>query len=96
MLSCNTVKQGKDCVFMKKNGCSYNGGNCHPVVENCDDCSNIETFEQGNFCRVYAEPALKWNAGFCNMSTNSNGKDSETDSKAKKINPLKASKRSMR
>ena len=96
MLACNTIKQGKECVFMKKNGCAYNGGNCHPIVDNCDNCNHIEIFSEGNYCKVYAEPALKWNAGFCNMATNNNGNANEKEEKSQKINPLKASKRSMR
>ncbi len=97
MLACITIKQGKECVFMKKNGCSYNGGQCHPIIEDCQDCSNIELQSEQNFCTIFAEPSLKWNDGYCNMSTNSNGKDSDKNGdETKKINPLKASKRSMR
>jgi hypothetical protein len=80
---------------MKKSGCSYNGGHCQPVVDDCQECGNIETFQDGDFCRVFAEPTLKWRAGPCNMSTNGNGKE-QKEAVVKKINPLKASKRSKR
>ncbi len=93
MHTCSTNKPGQACVFMKKSGCGYNGGECHPVVESCHDCGNIESFPTGNFCRVYAEPAQKWSPGPCNMSTNGNGKEEQSAS-TKKLNPLKASKRS--
>ena len=92
MHACSTIKTGRTCIFMKKAGCSYNGGSCHPVIEACQDCGNIETFPNGSFCRVYAEPALKWSPGPCNMSTNGNGKE-EKEAPTKKLNPLKASKR---
>ena len=92
MNTCSTIKPGKTCVFMKKSGCGYNGGECHPVVEGCQECGNIEIFPNGDFCRVYAEPAQKWSPGPCNMSTNGNGKDEKAES-GKKLNPLKASKR---
>ena len=29
---CQTVKIGTECIFMKKNGCSYNGGITSPTV----------------------------------------------------------------
>jgi len=92
MNTCSTIKPGKTCVFMKKSGCGYNGGECHPVVEDCQECGNIESFPNGDFCRVYAEPAQKWNPGPCNMSTNGNGKE-QHETSGKKLNPLKASKR---
>lgn len=95
MHTCSTVKAGRACVFMRKSGCGYNGGQCHPVVDDCQTCGNVETFPHGNFCRVYAEPSLKWSPGPCNMSTNGNGKE-EKDAVQKKVNPLKASKRAQR
>ena len=93
MHTCSTIKTGRTCIFMKKSGCGYNGGQCHPVVDACQDCGKIESFPNGNFCRVFAEPALKWSPGPCNMSTNGNGKE-EKETPTKKLNPLKASKRS--
>ena len=92
MHTCSTNKPGQACVFMKKSGCGFNGGECHPVIEDCQECGNIESFPNGDFCRVFAEPASKWGAGHCNMSTNGNGKE-EKASSGKKLNPLKASKR---
>jgi hypothetical protein len=35
---CQTIKAGKECFFMGKQGCSYNGGICYPVVESCQGC----------------------------------------------------------
>jgi len=95
MLSCVTIKSGKACIFMKKGGCSYNGGKCHPVVERCTGCANIEELTTGRFCRIFAEPSVKWNLGKCGMATHiQDTRDTETP--VKKVNPLKASKRSAR
>jgi len=94
MLNCTTVKEGKSCIFMKKTGCSYNGGKCHSIVEACEGCANIEQYPSGSFCQIFAEPELKWISGNCNMASHAqNGAQEET---SKKINPLKASKRSRR
>jgi len=92
MLACVTVKPGKECVFMKKAGCAYNGGKCHPVIESCSGCSNIQEYATGQFCRVFAEPAVKWNQGKCGMATHVQD-NRETETTSKKLNPLKASKR---
>ncbi|MEW6440737.1 MAG: PxxKW family cysteine-rich protein [bacterium] len=94
MLTCNIAKVGKACVFMKKAGCSYNGGTCHPVIESCSGCSNVEAFPQGQYCRVSPEPSLKWNSGKCNMATHL--EKAQEQSPIKKVNPLKASKRAAR
>lgn len=95
MLACATLKKGKTCIFMKRNGCNYNGGQCHPVVEACDGCSRVEAFSDGKFCQVFAEPALKWNARACNLASHVNN-NQEKEGNAKKLNPLKASKRGSR
>jgi len=94
MIACNIVKVGKPCVFMKKDGCSYNGGNCHPIVETCSGCSNVESFPQGEYCRVFAEPTLKWGNGNCNMA--SHLQKGQEQGPSKMLNPLKASKRASR
>jgi len=92
MLACSTVKEGKACVFMKKKGCTFNGGQCHSVVESCQGCAKIENFTSGDFCQIFAEPAIKWIAGSCNMATHA--KNDKEEVSTKKLNPLKASKRS--
>ena len=95
MLSCSIVKEGKSCLFMKKTGCSYNGGKCHSVVDSCNGCMNTEKYPVGIYCQIYAEPALKWLGGECNMASHSKNGTKE-DASSRKINPLKASKRSQR
>jgi hypothetical protein len=92
-MHCVSIKQGIDCTFMTKKGCSFNGGKCHPVVESCEGCERQLKVEMGDYCLAFPDPAAKWRRGACNLAThvkNGNGKK-ET---AQKLNPLKASKRS--
>ncbi|MCW7752569.1 PxxKW family cysteine-rich protein [Desulfobotulus sp. H1] len=87
---CTTTRKGHDCVFMKSNGCSYNGGTCLAAVEPCMGCARITEQESGIYCTIFPEPANKWKLGNCNMATHI--KTESADAK-KKVNPLKASKR---
>jgi len=87
---CVTVKNGVDCIFMKKSGCSYNGGKCYPIIENCEGCSRILDFEAGKYCVSFPYPAQKWQNGSCSMSSHIKKAQKVED---QKINPLKASKR---
>lgn len=87
---CETVKIGIECIFMKKTGCSYNGGKCYTIVESCEGCSRILQVETGSYCTSFPYPAQKWQKGNCPMS--SHVKKAATV-EAQKINPLKASKR---
>ena len=90
---CTTVKEGMECFFMGKQGCQFNGGNCHPIVENCETCQKAKEFSAGNFCTVFPDPAIKWRAGICNMATHMKASNGKTNGK---LNPLKASKRASR
>jgi hypothetical protein len=87
---CETIKKGTECLFMKKAGCSYNGGQCYPVVEDCSGCSRVQDFEMGKFCISFPYPAQKWQKGSCPMSSHVKKVQKVDD---QKINPLKASKR---
>jgi hypothetical protein len=89
---CQTIKEGYDCIFMKKSGCSYNGGHCHPIVEKCEGCQRVMEFPTGRYCISFTEPRLKWAKGICPLATHV---EREYRVTARKINPLKASKRSM-
>jgi len=92
-MNCTTVKQGKACPFMSTKGCSFNGGVCHEIVEQCKGCRRTNEVSSGWYCDAYPDPAKKWAYGNCNLATHvSNG---STESKAK-LNPLKASKRNNR
>jgi len=75
---------------MTKKGCSYNGGVCHEIVEQCNGCGRSAEFSSGWYCTAYPEPIRKWKNGNCNLSTHI----AVTSTKEKaKLNPLKASKR---
>jgi len=90
MLECETVKKGIPCPFMTPKGCSFNGGSCRVIVEQCEGCANIIEFPTGRYCRKCPDPSAKWRFGRCNMAThikNNNNKGS------RRINPLKAAKR---
>ena len=87
---CATVKEGVECGFMKKSGCQFNGGNCHPIVEQCEGCQKVLEAPEQKYCMNFPDPAIKWRLGNCSMATHikvSNG------AKKGKVNPLKASKR---
>jgi hypothetical protein len=92
-MDCTTVKPGVECVFMSKKGCSFNGGACYHVVEQCQGCDRSSEYPSGWFCTACPDPKLKWKNGKCNLATHV--KDM-AKSEAGKINPLKASKRNAR
>ena len=87
---CTTVRNGGECPFMTKKGCSYNGGICHEVVENCKGCDRGVEFSSGWFCSSSPAPSLKWKNGNCNLATHV---VTAKVTKKAKLNPLKASKR---
>ncbi len=86
---CTTVKAGAECAFMTKAGCGYNGGSCHPIVEQCEGCQRAIEVSSGKYCSSYPNPAIKWKTSACNFATHMKV---ETKNE-QKINPLKASKR---
>ena len=80
---------------MTKNGCQFNGGSCHPVVEQCNGCQKAKEFPSGTYCLMFPDPAIKWRTGNCNMATHM--KAAAGNGKAQgKVNPIKASKRGVR
>jgi hypothetical protein len=87
---CETVKEGYDCFFMDKNGCRFNGGSCHTVIDQCDGCQKVKEFPTGRFCLVFPDPSTKWRLGNCSMATHLKQAGKKENGK---INPLKASKR---
>jgi hypothetical protein len=89
---CQTIKTGTECIFMKKNGCSYNGGRCYPIVESCKGCDRVVAYESGSYCKTYCEPSIKWGKGTCNFATHIKKEVKEDNFK---LNPLKASKRNV-
>jgi hypothetical protein len=90
---CTTIKKGHDCTLMTANGCSYNGGFCHEIVDECKDCNRSAKFQTAWYCTACPEPGLKWKNGICNLATHVS---SIVKSEQGHINPLKASKRGSR
>jgi len=78
---------------MTQKGCSYNGGICHEVVEQCNGCNRSAEFSSGWYCVAFPNPSIKWKYGKCNLASHVTSA-SKTDQS--KINPLKASKRGKR
>jgi hypothetical protein len=92
-MDCATLKIGTACNFMSPKGCSYNGGACFGVIEQCTGCDRAKEFPTGVFCISFPDPKQKWKLGNCNMATHIKKAPVQN---TPKINPLKASKRSAR
>lgn len=73
-------------------GMCYNGAVFQPVVEQCEGCARIRDFEGAQYCSSYPMPSTKWAMGLCNFSTHKK----VTAAAQAKVNPLKASKRSVK
>ncbi len=86
---CETVKAGAECAFMTRSGCGYNGGFCHPVIEQCSGCQRSTEWPAGVYCSSYPNPAIKWRSSNCNFATHAKSEQQNQQ----KVNPLKASKR---
>jgi len=78
---------------MTKKGCSYNGGICHKIVDQCNGCNRSTEFSSGWYCTSCPDPSLKWRNGACNFASHISTAPAATKTK---INPLKASKRGNR
>jgi hypothetical protein len=90
---CQTIKVGSECAFMNKKGCGFNGGSCHVIIDKCESCNKVIELSSGQYCKVYPEPASKWLSGYCPTATHVKREIKEV---TQKINPLKASKRSVK
>jgi len=89
-MDCTTIKPGKPCPFMNASGCTYNGGICHEIVEQCKGCKRVAEISKGWFCEATPNPSMKWKNGNCNLATHISGGPVAVKAK---VNPLKASKR---
>jgi hypothetical protein len=88
---CEIIKVGKDCTFMTKKGCSFNGGACYPIVGRCQGCERAVTFPAGQYCSACPDPTAKWSARDCNLATHIVRES--VPKMVKALDPLKASKR---
>lgn len=86
---CQTIKQGIECGFMTKKGCTYGSGACHPIIDSCLECNKVSEYESGKYCKLYPEPEIKWLKGKCPSASHVKLEIKEVQ----QINPLKASKR---
>jgi hypothetical protein len=78
---------------MKSSGCSYTGGSCKEITEACKGCGKTIEYQSGWYCNSAPEPSIKWRTGICNMATHVKVEVAATQTK---LNPLKASKRSVK
>jgi hypothetical protein len=78
---------------MTKKGCGFIGGQCKAVTDKCEGCSRIFEWENGKYCKIYADPAGRWILGICPSASHLKMEMKES---TQKINPLKASKRASR
>ncbi len=90
---CKTVRDGMECPFMTVKGCSFNGGICHEIVEQCNGCNRGAKYQSGWYCAACPDPSLKWKNGNCNLASHIASVSSQNKSK---LNPLKASNRRKR
>jgi hypothetical protein len=88
---CGMIKVGKECTFMTKKGCSFNGGECHAIVDRCQGCQRVALFPAGQYCIACPDPVAKWSARDCNLATHI--VKEKVPEVVKAVNPLKASKR---
>lgn len=88
---CTTIKNGTECGFMSKKGCSYAAGTCLPIVDNCKGCGRVIELQAGSYCSACPDPAAKWARGICNLATHVTAEIKSAE--GGKLNPLKASKR---
>ena len=87
---CETIRKNMECPFMTAKGCTYNGGSCQKIVEQCEGCSRLVKYSSDFFCIACPDPSLKWKEGKCNLASHV---AMATSAVQKKLNPLKASKR---
>ncbi len=93
-MKCNTVRPGVECIFMTASGCSFEGGSCRPITEECAGCEHVTKYRGEEYCSVYAMPEWQWSIGVCSHATHR--RVSRLTGEVLSSNPLKASKRSTR
>ena len=50
-------------------GVVVNGFVVSPIIDKCEGCDRVRTFEEQQFCGSYPNPAKKWFDGRCNFAT---------------------------
>lgn len=90
---CGTIKKGTECPFMTAKGCTYKGGVCREIIEQCKGCNRSFEHSTTWYCTASPDPSLKWKSGKCNLATHIVAAPAAPQAK---VNPLKASKRGNR
>jgi hypothetical protein len=90
---CTTIRNGSECNFMNKTGCSFVGGVCRNIIESCKGCARSVELASGWYCSACPDPNTKWKNGECNLATHIVRAPAAA---APKLNPLKASKRGVK
>ncbi len=90
-MQCTIIKPDYECTFATTAGCGFGdpSDTCVAVVDKCSGCDHTHDWDAATYCKTFASPADKWAFGPCNMATHVK----EEAKVARKINPLKASKR---
>lgn len=78
-------------IIAAANEKTFSGSPAYLIVEKCVGCHNVLEHEGKSYCKSYKDPSAKWMFGQCNLGTHVVRKVEE----AKKVNPLKASKKAM-
>jgi len=78
-------------IIAAANEKTFSGSPAYVIVEKCVGCHNVIENDGKSYCKSYKDPASKWAFGQCNLGTHIVRKAEE----AKKVNPLKASKKAM-
>lgn len=92
-MQCVTIKNGIECSFMSKKGCTFTNNACNTIVSQCEGCGHVMEFNGRSYCKTYADPSMKWSFGSCNFATHV---EAPKVAEQKTVNPLKASKRASR
>lgn len=82
-----------DPAVLAKMPTTLSGNAAHKIAEQCVGCAHVQEIGDAKFCKAYADPASKWQFGSCNLGTHVVRK---LGGEAKKVNPLKASKKAMK
>ena len=96
-MECDTVRAGtnfSECPFMGKKGCTYTGGSCNEIIEDCNGCNRVIEVSGKKYCKTVPDPTSKWKAGACNFASHITREKAMEN--IHKLNPLKASKRGIR
>lgn len=79
-------------ILAAANEKTFSGSPAYVASEQCAGCTNIIEHEGKSYCKTYKDTAAKWMFGQCNLASHVSRKAEE----ARKINPLKASKKAMK